>query len=188
MLSRGHIPSSLLVLSLGCSPFGHHFSFLTCCGWMFPGLAQKHRRRVTFLAFGCCGSPTRPCPTSKIPTAQTRSNVIKRYQHTKYDTVWSELVSPWLYCPVYHYYLPGTAHPDEILPCTAIRYTPRTRIDIVPRIIRARYHDILVFGEESAGTKALAIGLFGNSVGEYVNITSRIVYYGSVRIRAGPLD
>ncbi|CAM9915620.1 unnamed protein product, partial [Laminaria digitata] len=53
------------------------FPFLTCCGWMFPGLAHKHLRRVTFLARGCCGSPKRPCRTSKIPAAQTRSNVIQ---------------------------------------------------------------------------------------------------------------
>ena len=59
---------------------------------------------------------------------------------------------------------------------------PRTRrwADIVlPRVIRTGYHDIWLFGAEIAGTKALAVGLFGSSESEYY-VKNTVLYYGSV--------
>ena len=45
---------------------------------VYPGLAQKDRRRATALARGCCGcgTPERQRPTSNKLTVLTRLNVI----------------------------------------------------------------------------------------------------------------
>ena len=81
MLARGYTPPSLL--SLGKYPFLTRFyPFLALCDLVCPGLAQKHRRLAIVPARGCCGTTKRLRPTSKRPTAQTRSNVISiRDQH-----------------------------------------------------------------------------------------------------------
>ena len=80
----------------GKYPFlGWFYPFLARCGLVCPGLAQKHRRLATVPARGCCGTTKRRPPTSKRPSAQTRSNVVSiRDQHT---TGLGSLISAYIY-------------------------------------------------------------------------------------------
>ena len=84
MLARGYTPPSLLLRIFWEVPLlARFYPFLARCGLVCPGLAQKHRRLATVPARSCCGKAKRLRPTSKRPTAQTRSNVISiRLQHT----------------------------------------------------------------------------------------------------------